>query len=68
MESQNLMDGLFKEMNRCREVLKQYEEIGKPGIFGATMIKRSIELAEISIKENDVVKMLAAYQDLKEIN
>lgn len=65
-KTKNLMDGLFDEMNRCREVLKHYEEIPQ-GVFGATMIKRSILKAEQSIKENDVVKMLIAYRDLKEI-
>lgn len=64
---ENLMDGLFKEMNRCREVLKQYEEIGAAGAFGAYMIKMDIQTAEQAIKDNDVVKMLTAYNALKEI-
>lgn len=65
--SKNLMDGMFEEMTRCREVLTHYEAIGPAGLFGATMIKRSIALAEQSIKENDVIKMLIAYNDLKEV-
>lgn len=64
--AESLMDGLFNEMNRCREGLKLYESIPE-GALGAIMIKRSIAKAEQSIKENDVVKMLIAYQDLKEI-
>lgn len=64
--AQNLMDGLFEEMNRCRELLKMYEEIGQPGLFGATMIKRDIAYAELSIRENDVIKMIEAYDALKE--
>lgn len=60
------MDGLLTEMNRAREVLKLYEEIPQ-GAFGAIMIKRSISFAEQSIKDNDVVQMLVAYNELKEI-
>lgn len=64
---ENLMDGLFKEMNRCREVLKHYEEIGPVGAFGAAMIRMDIQTAEQAIKDNDVVKMLTAYNALKEV-
>ena len=67
-KTENLMDGLFKEMNRCRELLEAYKEIGPVGQFGYTMIKRDIDFAESAIKENDVVKMLKAYQNLKECN
>jgi hypothetical protein len=66
-ESKNLMDGLFDEMNRCRELLKEYEAIGSAGIFGATMIKMDIAKAEQAIRNNDVVQMLIAYEALKEI-
>lgn len=65
-ETKTLMDGLFDEMNRCRELLKEYESIGAPGMFGAVMIKRDIDFAELSIRENDVIKMLQAYEALKQ--
>lgn len=68
VEPQNLMDGLFYEMNRCRELLKAYEEIGPAGMFGKAMITRDIDFAEQAIKENDVIKMLQAYSTLKECN
>lgn len=61
----NLMEGLINEMNRCRELLKEYEAIPE-GVFGAAMIKQDIKNAEEAITENDVVKMLTAYQALKE--
>jgi hypothetical protein len=63
----NLMDGLFDEMNRCRELLKEYEAIPQ-GAFGAHFIRQSIKNAEDAIKSNDVLQMLAAYQALKEHN
>ncbi len=61
----NLMEGLFDEMTRVREIIKEYETIGALGAFASAMMRKSIELAETSIKENDVVKMLSAYGDLK---
>lgn len=61
-----LMDGLLKEINRAKEILKMYDEI-PTGKFGAMMIRQDIALAEKSISDNDVVQMLVAYQRLKEI-
>jgi hypothetical protein len=67
-EPQNLMDGLFSEMNRVREIIKEYEHpsLEGAGIFAATLMKMSIINAENSIKENDVIKMLSAYSELKD--
>lgn len=64
---QNLMEGLLSEMNRCRDVLKLYEEIGPSRQFGAFHIKQSIAAAEKSISDNDVIQMLVTYEDLKTI-
>lgn len=64
--SENLMDGLFKEMNRLREILPHYEAIPQ-GAFGAALIRQAIASAEQSIRDNDVVQMVVAYQNLKEI-
>lgn len=63
---QNLMDGLLNELNRVRELKEHYDEIPQ-GAFGSVMIQQSIEKAEKSIKDNDVVAMLSAYKDLQEI-
>lgn len=67
-EPKNLMDGLLSEMNRVREIIKEYEmpELKGAGIFAATMMKQSIAKAENSIRSNDVIKMLRAYSELKE--
>ena len=48
-EPQNLMDGLFTEMNRAREIKKMYDEIPQ-GKFGSIMIQQSIDRAEKSHK------------------
>ncbi len=61
----NLIEGLQKEMNRCRELKKEYEKI-PTGNFGATMIQVDINNGERAIASGDVVEMLKAYKDLQE--
>ena len=58
---------LPEEQERVRGVLKIYEEIGLPGEFAAMMIKALLKDAEIAASAQDVVAMLRAYEDLKEI-
>ena len=65
-QPQNLMDGLINELNRNRELLKEYEAIGSAGIFGAHFIRQAILRGEQSICSGDVIQMLSAYFDLKD--
>lgn len=63
----NLIDGLLKEINRVRELIKEYESLpDNAGFFGASMMKNSIANAEKAIASGDVVAELKAYQDLKD--
>lgn len=65
--SENLMDGIFSEMNRVREIVKEYDALpNNAGAFASYMMKVDINEAEKSIKENDVIKMLQCYSKLKE--
>ena len=65
-EPKNLMDGLFDEMNRVREIIKIYEDLPSgAGRFAAALMKQNIEEAEQSIKDNDVIEMLKQYNSLK---
>ena len=61
----NLMEGLLSEMNRCRDLLKEYEKI-PAGVFGAMMIKQDILRAEKAIGEGDIVEMVKAFKTLRE--
>jgi len=61
----NLIEGLQQEMNRCRDLIKAYEEIGPAGALGKLVIENSIKNGEAAIASGDVVAMVAAYQDLK---
>jgi hypothetical protein len=65
-EPQNLMDGLMDELNRNRELLKEYEAIGPAGAFGAIFIRQAIARGESAIRSGDVIKMLQAYSELKD--
>ncbi len=58
---------LPKEQARVREVLSIYRGIGPAGAFGAAMIEAILSKADQAAISGDVVAMIAAYQDLKEI-
>ncbi len=62
----NLIEGLIEQMNRCREVLKQYEQIPE-GAIGASFIRQDIANAETAMASGDAVKMLAAYKTLESV-
>jgi hypothetical protein len=66
--AENLMDGLFSEMNRVREIIKEYEapSLNGAGSFAALFMKSDVQSAEKAIRDNDVIKMLQAYSKLKE--
>ena len=64
---ETLAEGLPKEQARVREVLVLYQGIGDAGKFGAAMIEDSLRKADIAASSGDVIAMLAAHQDLKEI-
>lgn len=61
----NLMEGLLKELNRNREYLQRYKEIGSSGVFGAAIIQDKIDKAEKAIAKGDVVEMLVCYNELQ---
>lgn len=57
------------EMARVRdEVIPQYDALGPVGVFGATMLRRDLDIATKALAEGDVIAMLAIYQTLKEAN
>lgn len=66
--AENLMDGLLSEMNRVREIIKEYEDssLNGAGAFAAAMMKSEIQQAEEAIKELDTLKMMLIYDILKQ--
>lgn len=63
--SENLIEGMLRQMNRARELVKQYEAIGPAGAFGKAAIEQTIREGEAAIASGDVIRMLAAYKALE---
>ena len=57
------MEELQKEITRCEELLKMYEEI-PTGFFGASIIRQKLSQAK-EAKTDDEIKM--ALKDLEEL-
>lgn len=62
----NLIEKLQEQMNRCRELLKAYEELGDVGTFGQMVIQESITEGETAIASGDVARMIQAHHDLSQ--
>lgn len=62
----SLGDALPKEQARVREVLSIYKSIPQ-GEMGAMFIEQSLQAADKAVMSGDVVAIIAAYEDLKEI-
>lgn len=60
-----LGDALPREMTRVRDkVLPAYLSIPE-GVYAATMIRISLDVAQMALAKGDVVAMLRSYEDLK---
>ncbi len=61
-----LGEALPREMARVRDdVLPIYEALGKPGRLCVIMARAHLDEAARALASGDVVKMLAAHEDLK---
>lgn len=66
--AESLAEALPREQARVREILGHYREIGPAGMFGAAFIEADLREADQAVMSGDVVRMLRAYEKLKEIN
>jgi 2-polyprenyl-3-methyl-5-hydroxy-6-metoxy-1,4-benzoquinol methylase len=66
--SESLAEALPNEQSRVREVLSCYQEIGPSGALACAMIEQSLKNADQAVMSGDVVAMMVAYNDLKEID
>jgi hypothetical protein len=64
-EPENLVEAVLHEAQRCRELLRAYEDIGPAGGFGAVIIREGIARAERALGEGDVVELLEVYKELR---
>ncbi len=68
--SASLGEAYPKEQARCRELLRQYEEIRNlPGVnvnFAVAMIEKTLKEADQAAISGDPVAMLRAYEAMKD--
>ena len=63
--AENLADGLHKELMRNINLLCEYKQI-PTGVFGAMVIEQNIDAALDAVLSGDTLRMMAAYEHLKE--
>lgn len=66
-QTETLADALPKEQQRARELLRQYQEIGPAGAFGAAMITQALARADAASASGDVVAMVRSLEELREL-
>ena len=62
-----LAEQMPKEQARVREILGIYKEIGPAGSFAAYHIEQTLRAADEAVMSGDLVAMIRAYKDLKEV-
>jgi hypothetical protein len=65
-ETKTLGDALPDEIARVTTILGHYMEIGPAGMFGAMMMRASLDRATRALASGDVVAMIQSLEDLKE--
>lgn len=64
----SLAEALPLEMARVRDIcIPNYLSIGPNGAFAVAMMRAELDAAARAIASGDVVKMIQAYKELKEI-
>lgn len=63
----NILDALKQEIKRCEELEEAYLSVPQ-GKFAVIMIREEMDKAKNAIIENDTVKMIECYQELKQCN
>lgn len=62
----NIIEGIQQECNRCRDLIKVYDELPNGvGVFAKTFIALDIIEGEAAIASGDAVRMITAYNTLK---
>lgn len=65
---EDLAQALVRELNRNRDLLQVYKEIGPNGAIGARFIELDIKAGEKAQGNGDVIEMLRAFEALKNHN
>ena len=66
-EAKNLMQGLCEEIDRVKEIVKEYEAIPSgAGNFAAMFMKQDISTAEKARNHGDTIEMIRCFKKLQE--
>jgi hypothetical protein len=66
-ETKNLMQGLCEQIDRVKEIVKEYESIpGGAGNFAALFMKQDISMAEKARNQGDTIEMMRYFKKLQE--
>lgn len=63
--TENVINSLVDEIERCGRVLDVYKSIGKPGAIGAALIQLDIDKAKKALSEMDTVKIISSLSSLR---
>lgn len=53
------------EQERCRDLLQMYRSIGPSGQYGVAIIEATLREADKAAISGDLVRMIAAFNDMK---
>ena len=62
-----LVEALPKAQQHARELLRQYQDIGLAGAFGALVITQALGRADAAAASGDVVAMIRSLKELREL-
>lgn len=60
-------DDFPRQQERVRQCLQNGLEIGPVGVFYVAVCKEALKQAELAMASGDITRILAAYQELKDI-
>lgn len=64
--NKSLGEAFPEEIERCKELIVAYREIGPAGQFGLVMLEDLVEKAEKANIDQDVIAMVRLYPELQE--
>jgi len=66
-EAKNLMQGICEEIDRVKDIVKEYEALpGGAGNFAAFFMKQDLSMAEKARNQGDTIQMIACFKKLQE--
>ena len=60
-----LPDAIRQEMQRCRELIATYDEVGPVGNFARVAIGEAVRQAEAAVASGDVVAMIDSLRTMQ---